>query len=149
MAEHNDNDTSASQTLGSSYITIDHTPPPSHSSSTVSISDLDKPLMTKFSPPANKSVVALSSPSSPTSHAHKSRKDYKKEIENDKASWPNGKRPRGYRTSEGKELAEKSKNYKSGVSIPHLSAPCNTYQGVLTHALLGAIRTCYNSCLHW
>lgn len=143
MTEHNNDD---SQPLGSSYITIEHTPPPSHSSSTVSISDLDIPLMTKFSPPAKESVVA---PSSPTSHAHKSRKDYKKEVEDDKASWPNGKRPRGYRTSEGKELAEKSKNYKSGVSIPHLSAPCNTYQGVLTHALLGAIRRCYNSCLQW
>lgn len=137
MAEHND-DTSASQALGSSYITIEHTPPPSHSSSTVSISDLNTPLMTKFSSTAKEPVI--SQPSSPTSHAHKSRRDYKKEIENDRASWPNGKRPRGYRTSEGKELAEKSKNYKSGVSIPHLSAPCNTYQGVLTHAVLGAIR---------
>ncbi|KAG0029769.1 hypothetical protein BGZ81_003456 [Podila clonocystis] len=139
MAENNNDDTSASQTMGSSYITVEHTPPPSHSSSTVGISDLDTPLMTKSSSLGKEPVV--SQPSSPTSHANKSRSDYKKEIENDKASWPNGKRPRGYRTSEGKELAEKSKNYKSGVSIPHLSAPCNTYQGVLTHALLGAIRS--------
>jgi hypothetical protein len=57
-----------------------------------------------------------------------------------KHEWPNGKRPRGFRTKEGKEAAEKSKNYKTGPTIPHLSARCNTYQGVLKHATLGAIR---------
>lgn len=56
-------------------------------------------------------------------------------------SWPNGKRPPGYRTKEGHEAAEKCKNYKSGMSVPHLSARCDTYEGVLKHAVLGAIRT--------
>ncbi|KAG0324425.1 hypothetical protein BG000_002224, partial [Podila horticola] len=59
----------------------------------------------------------------------------------DRKSWPNGKRPRGYRTKEGHEAAEKCKNYKSGVSVPHLSARCDTYEGVLKHAALGAIRS--------
>ncbi|KAF9376229.1 hypothetical protein CPB97_010974 [Podila verticillata] len=56
-------------------------------------------------------------------------------------SWPNGKRPPGYRTKEGHEAAEKCKNYKSGMSVPHLSARCDTYEGVLKHAVLGAIRS--------
>ncbi|KAG0357684.1 hypothetical protein BG005_003241 [Podila minutissima] len=59
----------------------------------------------------------------------------------DRRFWPNGKRPRGYRTKEGHEAAEKCKNYKSGVSVPHLSARCDTYEGVLKHAALGAIRS--------
>ncbi|KAG0332329.1 hypothetical protein BG004_001299 [Podila humilis] len=156
MADQNNNTSdeyaSASQSLDSSYITIDHTPPPSHSSSTVSISDLNSPLMTKSSkelPPSSAKQPFTSSSSSSSNHgpngdhhkSHRGSSDSKEELKDDKASWPNGKRPRGYRTKEGKELAEKSKNYKSGVSIPHLSAPCNTYQGVLTHAVLGAVRS--------
>ncbi|KAF9578933.1 hypothetical protein BGW38_005026 [Lunasporangiospora selenospora] len=58
-----------------------------------------------------------------------------------KSEWPDGKRPKGFRTAEGKEAALRSQNSKTGVSIPHLSANCNTYQGVFKHALLGAIRS--------
>ncbi|KAF9913461.1 hypothetical protein BX616_010011 [Lobosporangium transversale] len=59
----------------------------------------------------------------------------------DRANWVNGKRPKGYRTPEGREAAEKSKKFKSGTTIPHLVYSCNTYEGVLKHALLGAIRS--------
>lgn len=60
--------------------------------------------------------------------------------DDDRANWVNGKRPKGYRTPEGREAAEKSKLYKSGTTIPHLVYPCTTYEGVLKHAVLGAIR---------
>lgn len=69
---------------------------------------------------------------------HRSRKQQR---EDDRANWVNGKRPKGYRTPEGREAAEKCKNYKSGVSIPYLTHSCKTYEGVLKHAILGAIRT--------
>ncbi|KAF9426178.1 hypothetical protein BGZ94_006846 [Podila epigama] len=59
----------------------------------------------------------------------------------DPKSWPNGKRPKGYRTKEGQEAAERSKKFKSGATVPHLTAPCNTYKGVLRHAVLGAVRS--------
>ncbi|KAF9363903.1 hypothetical protein BGX34_003062 [Mortierella sp. NVP85] len=68
----------------------------------------------------------------------KARKHHK---DDDRANWVNGKRPKGYRTPEGREAAEKSKLYKSGTTIPHLVYPCTTYEGVLKHALLGAIRS--------
>ncbi|KAG0312870.1 hypothetical protein BGZ97_010763 [Linnemannia gamsii] len=69
---------------------------------------------------------------------HRSRKQQR---EDDRANWVNGKRPKGYRTPEGREAAEKCKNYKSGVSIPYLTHSCKTYEGVLKHAILGAIRS--------
>ncbi|KAI1303392.1 hypothetical protein EDD11_005355 [Mortierella claussenii] len=92
--------------------------------------------MTKASLPvtANSTVANATKPGKPAAKGRSSSFTHKHE-------WPNGKRPRGYRTQEGKEAAEQSKNYKTGVSIPHLSAPCNTYEGVLKHAVLGAIRS--------
>ncbi|KAG0238773.1 hypothetical protein BGW42_002639 [Actinomortierella wolfii] len=53
----------------------------------------------------------------------------------------NGKRARHYRTKEGREAAERAKQYKRGTTIPHLSYSCDTQKGVLRHALLGAIRS--------
>ncbi|KAF9406971.1 hypothetical protein BGZ94_002885, partial [Podila epigama] len=164
MAENDQ--TSGSSMLGSSYFTIERTPPPSHSSSAVSIPDLNMSPMTpsysqvqeddedSSTEPSHPSITSTSS--TPTTHkAHtnpsgshtntntkaSSEKKYDHHRDDDRSSWPNGKRPRGYRTKEGRELAEKSKNYKSGVSIPHISAPCNTFQGVFLHAVLGAIRS--------
>ncbi|GJJ75846.1 hypothetical protein EMPS_08204 [Entomortierella parvispora] len=132
-----------SASLDSSFVSV-HDQTPSLASSTYSISDVDSPLMTKSSIPlkqhkhqpthsssgssSNKKGSVLSRIPSSASFSHKHE-------------WPNGKRPRGFRTAEGKEAAEKSKNYKTGVSIPHLSARCNTYEGVLKHAILGAIRS--------
>ncbi|KAG0237684.1 hypothetical protein BGX31_003513 [Mortierella sp. GBA43] len=68
-------------------------------------------------------------------------KSQKYHKDDDRANWVNGKRPKGYRTPEGREAAEKSKLYKSGTTIPHLVHPCNTYEGVLKHAVLGAVRS--------
>ncbi|KAG0066095.1 hypothetical protein BGZ89_007624 [Linnemannia elongata] len=80
-----------------------------------------------------------SAPTKPTAKStHRSRKQQR---EDDRANWVNGKRPKGYRTPEGREAAEKCKNYKSGVSIPYLTHSCKTYEGVLKHAILGAIRS--------
>ncbi|KAF9175578.1 hypothetical protein BGX21_004852 [Mortierella sp. AD011] len=112
----------------------------STSSSFVSIdsnSDVDSPILTKSSKPltttANENGTTI--PSKPSaSKVRKSSFTHRHE-------WPNGKRPKGFRTQEGKEAAEKAKAYKTSVSIPHLSAPCNTYEGVLKHAILGAIRS--------
>ncbi|KAI1315480.1 hypothetical protein EDD11_000712 [Mortierella claussenii] len=59
----------------------------------------------------------------------------------DCANWLNGKRPKGYRTPEGKEAEEKCKHFKSGTTIPHFVYPCTTYEGVFKHAFLGAIRS--------
>ncbi|KAF9930300.1 hypothetical protein FBU30_000646 [Linnemannia zychae] len=73
-----------------------------------------------------------------TNSSHRSNKHQR---EDDRSSWINGKRPKGYRTPEGKEAAEKCKNYKAGVSIPFLTHSCKTYEGVLKHAILGAIRS--------
>ncbi|KAF9546269.1 hypothetical protein EC957_009882 [Mortierella hygrophila] len=135
--------------LTSSYVSLnndDADSPSSVASSTYSVSDIDSPIMTKASfPPkstsnndnnntTNKSNNNHGSTAASTSLNEKSGSAHKH-------GWPNGKRPRGFRTKEGKEAAEKSKNYKSGVSIPHLSARCNTFEGVLKHSILGAIRS--------
>ncbi|KAF9977993.1 hypothetical protein BGZ73_004118 [Actinomortierella ambigua] len=53
----------------------------------------------------------------------------------------NGKRSRHYRTKEGRDAAERAKQYKRGPTIPHLNFPCDTQIGVLRHALLGAVRS--------
>ncbi|KAF9433533.1 hypothetical protein BGZ76_009312 [Entomortierella beljakovae] len=97
------------------------------SSASIESSETDSPIMTKSSRPINPPVPSNSSS--------------RKFSFNHKHEWPNGKRPKGFLTKEGKEAAEKSKNNKPGVSIPHLSAPCTTYEGVLKHAVLGAIRS--------
>ncbi|KAG0212528.1 hypothetical protein BGX28_006126 [Mortierella sp. GBA30] len=115
----------------SSYASFDTTPLPvslssSPSNTIQSISDLeDGPLTTRSS-------------TLKKSKADRSRKPHR---DDDRANWVNGKRPKGYRTPEGREAAEKCKIYKSGVSIPHLSYPCTSYEGVLKHAILGAIRS--------
>ncbi|KAF9954604.1 hypothetical protein BGZ65_003920 [Modicella reniformis] len=131
----------------SSYASL-HDESPSLASSTYSASDaeVEDPIMTKSSPLAQttpSSTSSSSSSSTPSSSPSPSPSPTpkKKGRFSHKHEWPNGKRPRGFRTEEGKEAAEKSKNYKTGVSIPHLSAPCNTYEGVLKHAILGAIRS--------
>ncbi|KAG9324804.1 hypothetical protein KVV02_004677 [Mortierella alpina] len=115
--------------LSSSFVPVDDNVP-SLASSTYSVSDMDSSSSSstqkQTSNPSQKKKPSI--PRSPSFSSHKHE-------------WPNGKRPRGFRTQEGKEAAEKSKNYKTGVSIPHLSARCNTYQGVLKHAILGAIRS--------
>ncbi|KAF9356513.1 hypothetical protein BGX26_005167 [Mortierella sp. AD094] len=105
----------------------------SSDSSFQTASDLgDGPLMTKSSPTSSSNT-----PKGPPLSA-RSRKSHR---DDDRANWVNGKRPKGYRTPEGREAAEKSKLYKSGTTIPHLVYPCNTYEGVLRHAVLGAIRS--------
>ncbi|KAF9998549.1 hypothetical protein BGZ80_005522 [Entomortierella chlamydospora] len=91
----------------------------------------DGPLMTKSSPTSSNNTPKMPS-------SDRSRKPHK---DDDRANWINGKRPKGYRTPEGREAAEKSKHYKSGTTIPHLVYPCDTYEGVLRHAVLGAIRS--------
>ncbi|KAF9163534.1 hypothetical protein DFQ26_002420 [Actinomortierella ambigua] len=53
----------------------------------------------------------------------------------------NGKRSRHYRTKEGREAAERAKQFKRGTTIPHLNYRCDTQIGVLRHALLGAVRS--------
>ncbi|KAF9115864.1 hypothetical protein BGX27_006105 [Mortierella sp. AM989] len=106
--------------------------PNTSETSTQSESDLgDGPLMTRSSS-ASSTTFKEPLPS------NKSRKPHR---DDDRANWVNGKRPKGYRTPEGREAAEKSKLYKSGTTIPHLVHPCNTYEGVLKHAVLGAIRS--------
>ncbi|KAF8960103.1 hypothetical protein BGZ46_001639 [Entomortierella lignicola] len=101
--------------------------------STQTASDLgDGPLMTKSSP------ASSNTPKQPSSSL--SKRSHKQHRHDDRANWVNGKRPKGYRTPEGKEAAEKSKLYTSGTTIPHLVHSCNTYEGVLKHAVLGAIR---------
>ncbi|KAF9152157.1 hypothetical protein BG015_005710 [Linnemannia schmuckeri] len=88
---------------------------------------------------SSQTITSDSKPSTPTTKpTHRSRKQQR---EDDRANWVNGKRPKGYRTPEGREAAEKCKNYKSGVSIPYLTHSCKTYEGVLKHAILGAIRS--------
>ncbi|KAK3829326.1 MAG: hypothetical protein J3Q66DRAFT_324911 [Benniella sp.] len=116
----------------SSFVSLEDATP-SAASSTFSLSDAEGPIMTRSSLPSPP-TSSPASPRSPPQNERSSRFNHKHE-------WPNGKRPRGFRTQEGKEAAEKSKNYKTGVSIPHVSASCNTYQGVLKHATLGAIRS--------
>ncbi|KAF9345648.1 hypothetical protein BGX34_004576, partial [Mortierella sp. NVP85] len=118
----------------SSFVSLEDATP-SAASSTYSLSDAEGPIMTRSSLPPSPPTSSPGSPKSPPSQNERSSRF------NHKHEWPNGKRPRGFRTQEGKEAAEKSKNYKTGVSIPHVSAPCNTYQGVLKHATLGAIRS--------
>ncbi|KAF9432834.1 hypothetical protein BGZ76_010252 [Entomortierella beljakovae] len=88
----------------------------------------DGPLMTKSSNNSSKE----------NSSSQKSNKPHK---DDDRANWVNGKKPKGYRTPEGREAAEKSKQYKSGATVPHLVHNCNTYEGVFKHAVLGAIRS--------
>ncbi|KAF9116088.1 hypothetical protein BGX27_004885 [Mortierella sp. AM989] len=114
----------------------------STSSSFVSIdsnSDVDSPILTKSSRPilANTTATGGANGAPPKLANTKERKS----SFTHRHEWPNGKRPKGFRTQEGKEAAEKCKNYKTGVSIPHLSAPCNSYEGILKHAVLGAIRS--------
>ncbi|KAG0046152.1 hypothetical protein BGZ90_008270, partial [Linnemannia elongata] len=88
---------------------------------------------------SSQTITNDSAPTKPTAKStHRSRKQQR---EDDRANWVNGKRPKGYRTPEGREAAEKCKNYKSGVSIPYLTHSCKTYEGVLKHAILGAIRS--------
>ncbi|KAF9541211.1 hypothetical protein EC957_003344 [Mortierella hygrophila] len=88
---------------------------------------------------SSQTITNDSTPTKPTTKStHRSRKQQR---EDEKASWVNGKRPKGYLTPEGREAAEKCKNYKSGVSIPYLTHSCKTYEGVLKHAILGAIRS--------
>ncbi|KAF9200048.1 hypothetical protein BGZ49_009755 [Haplosporangium sp. Z 27] len=113
----------------------------SSSSSFVSVdsnSDVDSPILTKSSRP----LTTTSINGNPTGVPPKiDTKNVRKSSFSHRHEWPNGKRPKGYRTKEGKEAAEKSKNSKPGLTIPHLSAPCNTYEGVLKHAILGALRS--------
>ncbi|KAF9205262.1 hypothetical protein BGZ49_004278, partial [Haplosporangium sp. Z 27] len=81
--------------------------------STQTASDLgDGPLMTKSSP------ATSNTPKQPSSSL--SKRSHKQHRHDDRANWVNGKRPKGYRTPEGKEAAEKSKLYTSGTTIPHL-----------------------------
>ncbi|KAG9070245.1 hypothetical protein KI688_009580 [Linnemannia hyalina] len=88
---------------------------------------------------SSQTITNDSTPTKPTTKStHRSRKQQR---EDEKASWVNGKRPKGYLTPEGREAAEKCKNYKSGVSIPYLTHSCKTYEGVLKHAIFGAIRS--------
>ncbi|KAI8600631.1 hypothetical protein EDD21DRAFT_415663 [Dissophora ornata] len=143
MTLHDHNDPSQPPSANTEASIVNKQQPPmsvSVSSPFVSVEDIspssvaseaDSPIMTKSSrlapPGTSKSTSKPKSKiSSAFSHKHE---------------WPNGKRPRGFRTQEGKDAAEKSKNYKTGVSFPHLSARCNSYEGVLKHAVLGAIRS--------
>ncbi|KAF9983769.1 hypothetical protein BGZ75_004756 [Mortierella antarctica] len=104
--------------------------PPSSPGHPVSDQD-DGPLITR----------SLSAPTTSQNNHNEGGRSRRPHRDDDKANWINGKRPKGYRTPEGREAAEKCKNYKSGVSIPHLSYPCTTYEGVLRHAILGALRS--------
>ncbi|KAG0042941.1 hypothetical protein BGZ83_012011 [Gryganskiella cystojenkinii] len=130
--------------LESSFVSIqddrDDDRTSSLASSTYSASDVDSPLMTKTSIPLKQQPASAGTASSTPKKSSRPRVPSATSFSH-KHEWPNGKRPRGFRTAEGKEAAEKSKNYKTGVSIPHLSARCNTYEGVLKHAILGAIRS--------
>ncbi|KAF9919776.1 hypothetical protein FBU30_010549 [Linnemannia zychae] len=123
-----------SDSLTSSFVSINDNSP-SVASSIYSVSDVDSPIMTKASLPRK------STSTNNNTYPKASDSTSQDGTSTHKHGWPNGKRPRGFRTKEGKEAAEKSKNYKTGVSIPHLSARCNTYEGVLKHAILGAIRS--------
>ncbi|KAF9100124.1 hypothetical protein BGX23_006088 [Mortierella sp. AD031] len=112
----------------------DDTPAQTLSSSSSSQTTInDSPIHTPATPtnPPN-------TPNAAQKSSHRSRKQQK---EDDRATWVNGKRPKGYRTPEGREAAELCKNYKTGVSIPYLTHSCKTYEGVLKHAILGAIRS--------
>ncbi|KAG0367968.1 hypothetical protein BGZ54_002913 [Gamsiella multidivaricata] len=117
--------------LNSSYVTIETLPtmplPESlHSSNQTTLDSAKK------SPSKTRSSV--DTPARTSHRSHKLHKD-------DRVDWVDGKRPKGYRTPEGREAAEKSKQYKAGTTIPHLVHPCTTYEGVLKHAFLGAIRS--------
>lgn len=139
--------------LTSSYVSLnndDANSPSSIASSTYSASDVDSPIMTKASLPRKSTTNNANNPTNKSNNSHSSTSALslpdEKSGSTHKHGWPNGKRPRGFRTKEGKEAAEKSKNYKTGVSIPHLSARCNTFEGVLKHSILGAIRKCGFIC---
>ncbi|KAF9155328.1 hypothetical protein BG015_010260 [Linnemannia schmuckeri] len=134
--------------LSSSYVSLNNDNGNSLSSvasSTYSASDVDSPIMTKASLPRKSTTNNNNATTTKSNNNHNS--DSASSLSNEKSGsthkhgWPNGKRPRGFRTKEGKEAAEKSKNYKTGVSIPHLSARCNNFEGVLKHSILGAIRS--------
>ncbi|KAK5821831.1 hypothetical protein F5H01DRAFT_411536 [Linnemannia elongata] len=134
--------------LTSSYVSLnndDANSPSSIASSTYSASDVDSPIMTKASLPRKSTTNSTNNTTNKSNNNHGSTSALSSSDEKSgsthKHGWPNGKRPRGFRTKEGKEAAEKSKNYKTGVSIPHLSARCNTFEGVLKHSILGAIRS--------
>ncbi|KAF9142552.1 hypothetical protein BGX30_002696 [Mortierella sp. GBA39] len=134
--------------LTSSYVSLnndDADSPSSVASSTYSASDVDSPIMTKASFPRKSTTNNANNTTNKSNNNHGSTavstSSDEKPGSTHKHGWPNGKRPRGFRTKEGKEAAEKSKNYKTGVSIPHLSARCNTFEGVLKHSILGAIRS--------
>ncbi|KAF9572316.1 hypothetical protein EC968_010040 [Mortierella alpina] len=116
--------------VASPHHTSSSSSPPSSPGQPVSDQD-DGPLITRSS----------SAPTTSNNNRRESGRSRKPHRDDDKANWVNGKRPKGYRTPEGREAAEKCKNYKSGVSIPHLSYPCTTYEGVLRHAILGALRS--------
>ncbi|KAG0341842.1 hypothetical protein BG004_005879, partial [Podila humilis] len=109
-----------------------HKPALPQDRTTTSTSSLPTPITSPSSTSTSPSGLSGSSGSDTDDSVH---------LYLDRKSWPNGKRPRGYRTKEGLEAAEKCKNYKSGVSVPHLSANCDTYEGVVKHAILGAIRS--------
>ncbi|KAF9907226.1 hypothetical protein EC991_011216 [Linnemannia zychae] len=113
--------------------TLDGTPPTATQSSLSSPSSTSSDTIS-----ANTPIQQEHSTPNTSKPTNRSRKQQR---EDDRASWVNGKRPKGYRTPEGKEAAEKCKNYKSGVSIPYLTHSCKTYEGVLKHAILGAIRS--------
>lgn len=136
--------------LTSSYVSLnnnDANSPSSVASSTYSASDVDSPIMTKASlPRKSTSNNANNTTNKSNNNRGSTPSSHEKSGSTHKHGWPNGKRPRGFRTKEGKEAAEKSKNYKTGVSIPHLSARCNTFEGVLKHSILGAIRKCGFIC---
>jgi hypothetical protein len=122
----------------------DNNSPSSAASSTYSASDIDSPIMTKASLPRKSTTNNTKSNNIDNNNhdASASSSWDEKSGSTHKHGWPNGKRPRGFRTKEGKEAAEKSKNYKTGVSIPHLTARCHNFEGVLKHSILGAIRKC-------
>ncbi|KAG0252805.1 hypothetical protein BG011_006735 [Mortierella polycephala] len=122
-------------------------PSPPSAQPETSIDPKDSPLTVGSSPTLTHSsdkqsstptVGSTTSPSPSSSDSDRSRKQHR---DDDRVNWVNGKRPKGYRTPEGKEAAERCKNYKNGMSVPHLSHPCTTYEGVLKHAILGALRS--------
>ncbi|KAG0051187.1 hypothetical protein BGZ83_004008 [Gryganskiella cystojenkinii] len=136
---------SSSSSHSSSYDTADNgaTLPHSLSSSSQSIVDLDRALrMTSTEPKTLPTPPPEDQDDDKDSESSKGRqKSFKERFAEDRSGWINGKRPKGYRTPEGIEAAEKCKNYKSGVSVPFLTAKCDTFEGVLKHAVLGAVRS--------
>ncbi|KAG0324222.1 hypothetical protein BGZ99_002054 [Dissophora globulifera] len=120
--------------LNSSYATIDNA---------LAVESVSELVMAPPAPesPAQAVVAIVAEAETGAISIKASKRSRKLHREDDRANWINGKRPKGYRTPEGKEAAEKCKHYKSGTTIPHLVNPCNTYEGILKHAVLGAIRS--------